>query len=105
MNLKDIYNLAKPVVEVVEAVGSAKGATGQQKHDTATKILAEHVNDQLELPEYVEENTDAVLGMIVDLVVWGFNELRKGWEKDTPDLSAQVDPEALRMISAAVKGG
>ena len=108
MNIKDLFDLALPVVQVVETVGSAAGASGQQKRDQAIQLLAKRVNDRLELPEFVEKNTDEALGMVVDGAIWGLNSLLgHAWERETPmqEIAAQAPRSILEQVQIGMNRG
>ena len=108
MRISDIFDIALPVVQIVETVGSAAGASGQQKHQQAVQLLAERINARLDLPPFVEENTDEALGMIIDGAVWGLNSLLgREWEQKTPmqNIAKQADPALLESLKGRLGRG
>lgn len=108
LNLKRLFNDALPIIHTVETVGRAAGLSGEQKRGQAVALLAERINDRVDLPPFVEENTDEFLGFVVDGAIWGLNNLLgEGWEQETPmqEIAQQADPAALEALKGRLSRG
>ena len=100
MNLQELFNNALPIVQTVETVGRAAGLSGEAKRGQAVQLLAERINDRVDLPPFIEENTDEFLGFVVDGAIWGLNNLLGDrWEESTPmqEVAQHADTERLKV--------
>lgn len=100
LDLNKLFDQALPVISTVETVGRAAGLSGLEKRGQAVALLAERINDRVDLPPFVEENTDEFLGFVVDAAIWGLNNLLGDrWEEATPmrGIAQHADAERLKV--------
>lgn len=94
--------LVTSTITIVETVGAYVGATGAEKKQKALDMLKKTIDEHVKLPSWIETRIEALLGFMIDGVVWIMNSFfGKHWGNVTDTTTNASSSSANANVSTA----